>query len=200
MPTAKKKQSIFSKINLKSPKTRGIIILLAFAVIGGGVMVFRSFAATTQSFGYDPSQGTLKGGPGASIITEPGKNNLPVVTVANGGYATVDNPVHGITIGAGQNAQYCIYGTGGGSGNIRVDVSSTTGSKYSFNIKKTTTEYGDACSDRRVVSETLKGPLTIHNETGTSIRIRSFNLHFVTGSVVTPTYQAPNCTKNCNGK
>ncbi len=47
MPAAKKKQSIFSKINLKSPKTRGIILLVAFAIIGGGVMVFRSFAAAT---------------------------------------------------------------------------------------------------------------------------------------------------------
>lgn len=45
MPLAKK-QSRFSKINFKSPKTRIILTVAIFAVVGGGIMVFKSFAST----------------------------------------------------------------------------------------------------------------------------------------------------------
>lgn len=51
--TVTKKRSLFSRINFKSPKTRGVLVLLAFALVGGGFMVYRSFAATVttvQSF------------------------------------------------------------------------------------------------------------------------------------------------------
>lgn len=46
MPAQKKKQSLLSKINFKSPKTRIILTVALFAVVGGGVMVFKSFAST----------------------------------------------------------------------------------------------------------------------------------------------------------
>lgn len=42
----KKKQSIFSKIKPNSLKTRIILTVALFAVVGGGIMVFKSFADT----------------------------------------------------------------------------------------------------------------------------------------------------------
>lgn len=75
MPAPKKKQSLFSKINSKSPKTRGIIILATFAVIGGGVMVFRSFAATGASV-YTVGNGNLK-----AVASHDGKINARPYTL-----------------------------------------------------------------------------------------------------------------------
>lgn len=46
MPAKKKKQSIFTKFHLKTAKARGLAIVAAFAVVGGGFMVYQSFATT----------------------------------------------------------------------------------------------------------------------------------------------------------
>lgn len=201
MPTTKKKKNNSSKLNFNSPKARGLLLLIAFALVGGGVMVYRSFASTTtQSFVYDVSQGTLKSSAGSAIVTDDAKNSLQVVSVAPGGKAIVDNAAHGITVSKDQNAQYCIYGTGGGSGEIRLEAPNTIGGKHIFKINKKSTGYGDACTDRFASTETLKGPFTLHNDTGANIKIRSFTIHFVNGSVVTPIYVPEACTKNCNGK
>lgn len=46
MPTKKKKQSLLTKLNLSSPKNRIILTVALFAVVGGGITVYKSFAAS----------------------------------------------------------------------------------------------------------------------------------------------------------
>lgn len=48
MPVQKKKQSRFARLGakLKTPKGRLVATFLVFAVIGGGIFVYRSFAAS----------------------------------------------------------------------------------------------------------------------------------------------------------
>ncbi len=45
-PNKNSKNGIFSKLNLRSPKTQLLLVIVSFAVIGGGIMVVSSFAAT----------------------------------------------------------------------------------------------------------------------------------------------------------
>jgi len=56
--TTKKKGSVFSKINFGSTKTRIIVTLLVFGVIGGGFTVYKSFAATSE-ISFKSSNGGL---------------------------------------------------------------------------------------------------------------------------------------------
>lgn len=46
MPSKKKKQSFFSKIIPTTPKAKAVAVVAVFALIGGGIMVYSSFAAT----------------------------------------------------------------------------------------------------------------------------------------------------------
>lgn len=54
----KKSNNILRKIDLNTTKGRMIVTLLAFALVGGGIMVFRSFAATA-SWTYTAGQKTI---------------------------------------------------------------------------------------------------------------------------------------------
>lgn len=82
MPTAKK-QSVFSKINFKSPKTRIILTIALFAIVGGGVMVFRSFADSNLA-SFNVSNAGIEQNPlirtAVDIVADPdpGKNGNKV--------------------------------------------------------------------------------------------------------------------------
>lgn len=62
MPIKKKKQSRFARLGarLKTPKGRLVATVLVFAVVGGGIFVYKSFAATA-AWGYQVSYGNLYG-------------------------------------------------------------------------------------------------------------------------------------------
>ena len=49
-PTTKKKQSFFSRLKPTTKKAKILTTVAAFAVIGGGIMVYRSFATTTPDY------------------------------------------------------------------------------------------------------------------------------------------------------
>mgnify|MGYP000956285036 CR=1 FL=1 len=48
--TTKKKQSFFARLKPTTKKAKILTTVAAFAIIGGGIMVFRSFAATTANY------------------------------------------------------------------------------------------------------------------------------------------------------
>ena len=48
--TTKKKQSFFARLKPTTKKAKILTTVVAFAIIGGGVMVYRSFAATTANY------------------------------------------------------------------------------------------------------------------------------------------------------
>jgi hypothetical protein len=86
---AQKKRNILSKINLQSPKTRGLVLVLAFALVGGGVLVFRSFAATSaRLITTSANDGTLicAKGTGCSLIADgDAKAGAKVISFDKGG-------------------------------------------------------------------------------------------------------------------
>lgn len=64
MPIKKKKQSRMSLIGriIKTPKGRLLATILIFAVIGGGILVYKSFAATpSRTWSYSLASGNLYG-------------------------------------------------------------------------------------------------------------------------------------------
>ncbi len=50
----RKSNPFFRNINLRSKKTQLLLVLLTFALVGGGIMTYRSFAATSD-YVYKPS-------------------------------------------------------------------------------------------------------------------------------------------------
>ena len=88
---SKKKQSsgLLAKLNLNNPKNRIIATVVVFAIVGGGIFVFKSFAATA-SWVYNRSNnnlGAVDQGPGApcraTVATDSGgKNPISVVNLA----------------------------------------------------------------------------------------------------------------------
>lgn len=93
MPAKKKKQSLISRLNLKSPKGRLIVTLIAFAAIGGGVMVYKSFAyAFSNTWIYNFSSNTLEHTQvtnsicQASAVEDPSKNNTKVGMITCNGH------------------------------------------------------------------------------------------------------------------
>ncbi|MEI6480704.1 MAG: hypothetical protein WCO19_00175 [Candidatus Saccharibacteria bacterium] len=94
MPIQKKKQSLFSKLGakLRTPKGRLIATILIFGAIGGGILVYRSFAATppSQTWNYTIDAGNVEyGSPGTingpvcpvSTFSEPQKSNMKVANL-----------------------------------------------------------------------------------------------------------------------
>lgn len=83
--TTKKKGSIFSKINFGSTKTRIIVTLLVFGVIGGGFTVYKSFAAT-PGIAFKSSNGglTCMAGTNCTKVRAPEKGNDYVLKLSAG--------------------------------------------------------------------------------------------------------------------
>ncbi len=136
MPAAKKstntkqKQSLISKLKLNTLKGRILATVLVFAVIGGGLAVYKSFAyapnnGQKQTFSYTVAAGTLRADdsiPGfqwntvdkPSIYKESSKNNTQVIKLpgispdqSQPNYATITDKKWGITIPQGQVYDWC---------------------------------------------------------------------------------------------
>ena len=88
MPFQIKKQSIFSKLGagLRTPKGRLVATVLVFGAIGGGILVYKSFAATPPSYQWNytvdaGNVGTSSTGGTCTYrnLPEPAKNRMNVV-------------------------------------------------------------------------------------------------------------------------
>src|SRR5690606_31320827 len=55
----KKKQSFLSRLVPTTRKSKALTLIAAFAIIGGGFMVYRSFAAVGQVWTYTPANGSF---------------------------------------------------------------------------------------------------------------------------------------------
>lgn len=85
MPKVTKKKNKSSRLNFSSTKTRALVIVFAFAVIGAGVMAYKSFAAPYGTR-YTAANGGLMNASAGTCATEPasyveGKASIPVLAV-----------------------------------------------------------------------------------------------------------------------
>ncbi|MEI6480705.1 MAG: hypothetical protein WCO19_00180 [Candidatus Saccharibacteria bacterium] len=166
MPIKKKKQSLFSKLGakLRTPKGRLVATFLIFGAIGGGVLVYKSFAATppSQTWNYTLGAGNaeLQLYPASKCtsnkVADPKKNNMLVANIS----CPANDPGLSVvrTIGAylpasyiGSNIRACAYIQGLiGHAVIQFQVmdQGTLGDsfRYSYVDKVNSSTYGYYCT------------------------------------------------------
>ena len=150
----KKKQSIFSKIKPNSLKTRIILTVALFALVGGGVMVYKSFAAVyvwakpIQQVRY--TQGG-SGGCNISNTTDAAKNALPILQMSctgTGGDLSINTGEFSSTTDVNITANvYRACASVKGSGNISVWVNASPNQSDSGRISVNSPDaYKQICS------------------------------------------------------
>lgn len=209
MPTAKKKnKSFLSKINFKSPKTRGLLIILLFAVIGGGVMVFRSFAATNviESWSYNASNNLLApsavGGCSAQKVTETSKSGAAVYNLA-----CSNNNVSGMTFAAvstigaaGAKDNYyraCAMIKGGGKALVILEGSKSSSS--GFDAYPVGNGYTYYCDGTVKLSATQALTAKVQIDKGSLVNVSFITIEHMAAPDVTPIVGPTVCEKNCTG-
>ena len=169
MPIQKKKQSLFSKLGakLRTPKGRLVATILIFGAIGGGILVYRSFAATppSQTWNYTLGAGNVSlgstgiiNGPScaAPTFSEPQKSNMKVANLTCAAN-TASLPAKSNTIafikGAylpasyiNSNIRICAYIKGiAANGSVNVPIFTASGNQNSvWNLSRG--DYGYYCS------------------------------------------------------
>lgn len=204
MPVAKKKPSVLNKINTFSSKHRGLVIILAFAIVGGAIMVFRSFAATGNST-YTVDNKTLTAGINSTYGKESKKNNAGIINMKiatsaayRGGIAIVGNQNTGIV--ANQKFRLCTtinnLGAGIAANNnlpLRISFSNTRNSpvtqkalsdvKYNADLGNGYIEY---CTQELASARFLQGSVDVENWSDHWIAMSSFTIkHYEDSNTVT---------------
>ncbi len=135
-PTVKsnrKNKAILSKINFKSTRTQLLLVLLSFALIGGGVMAYRSFAAI-ESYAvksYKSSDFKCSAG-NCSASKDQQKNSVDAMRLAGKGRPDGSATFASMTTKTGypfaKGTEYKICATARGTGNINIFIN--PGSNY----------------------------------------------------------------------
>ncbi len=82
---SKQKKSVLNKLGGLSKRSKFIVVVLIFAVLGGGYLTYKSFAATagTNPISEVAADSIFSGEPGCNrnIIQDPAKNNMRVMQI-----------------------------------------------------------------------------------------------------------------------
>lgn len=206
MPVKKKKkqQGILSKINFKSTKARGLLILISFAVIGGGVMVFRSFAATTvlESWTYDRSNNKLAAvaiqNCAATPIPEASKNNKPIFNLGcpagSTGFARAES--QGSFGVAGNYYRACAMIKGGGKALVILEGNVAS---PGFDAYPKPNGYTYFCDGTVKMRSTSAISARVQIGAGSAVNVSYITIERMAAPEVTPTAGPSTCEKNCTG-
>lgn len=141
------KNNILSKLKFKSKKVQFLTVILSFALIGGGFMVYKSFAATPVNLYKQclPSNclnaRTL--GISATRQTDPQKNNMEMYMLTKGGVAYTST----MTLPGNATMKYCV--TVKADRNVTVDGGiGFTGRGGGWPVNATTS-WTDSCTDNQ---------------------------------------------------
>lgn len=200
MPLQKKKQSRLAKLGakLKTPKGRIIATVLVFAVVGGGFMVYKSFAAT-GSYIWNKGSGLVCA---SQYCTESDDKSSLMIWASAGGVETKGFIKTTSTAWLEPGAKYhlCFTAISGGTGSTAsVSFVNTNGGEVAYlgpvAIADTQT-LTPSCADFNVSSTVAKGNYTIllNGKPGSArgaIKVSSVSLSYSGG--VTP---APTDSKN----
>lgn len=202
MPVQKKKQSIISKLGskLKTPKGRLVATLLIFAVIGGGIFVYRSFAATFYAWPYGRGfypYSTNSSNRTVCPINEVNDkdsfgNTIPVISLACSTSNSQVYYAHVVSEGAAvvadsnaingksHNYRACVDFKGTGSVTVRFEAGDAT---TSTNTYFTNHQYGNLFCTTRSPFVSSARPMTarvhISSVTNTWINVRNVQLQRV---------------------
>lgn len=189
MPIQKKKQSRFTKLGarLKTPKGRLVATVLMFAVIGGGIFVYKSFAATGATFtwNYTINSGTAETRADGLNCKgynpqEAQKNNMKIheFICARGGNGVAQ--ILGSYLPANyanRNYRICAYVKGSGKFTTQIyykDIPGTIkGTSYNIN----TGSYGYYCSPYSLLTKASRvDGVVLVGYAGANIRVGTINL------------------------
>ncbi|MCA9329323.1 hypothetical protein KDA11_01645 [Candidatus Saccharibacteria bacterium] len=195
----KNKLNFLSKINFKSPKTRGLILLAAFVIIGGGVMVFRSFAATTNRIvSVSVAEGRLKCSSNCALTDAGGsKGNVKAASLSGGGVLSSTVSYYASKSTLVRTYTACVTATG--SGTVTVSTEGIGSSSAAITFNNGGNSYETKCANTNGVN--FSGAWKITANQGSLLKVTMLtvdetnNAPSTTTPVVTPT-----CTKNCGGK
>lgn len=178
MPAKKKKHSLLVRLGqkLKTPKGRLIAIMLVFAVIGGGIFVYKSFAATaswtyTLDNGYMVANGS-SGGCKTVKVRDPSFYNSTVanMTCSSTGSSTIST--RGAAGADNQTYRVCAWAKGVGRLWFHLytpDTTDRTQQVYSVKTVSSLDRYTYYCSDWTTVRGYYGGQvvgLTTHVSVG----------------------------------
>ncbi len=164
------RQSLLAKLKLNTFKGRMIATILAFALVGGGIMVYRSFAATLGSAVFTAADVQYKTPPsnnGGLLVTELQQGAKKNTQVFEGGryfYSTLHSdstpnyvakmdPL--VRTYAGRSAQVCLTARGvDGNVRLRFDISGydNSGTKHDLVFGPT---YGTQCTPNFTLNNTI---------------------------------------------
>lgn len=180
MPTQKKKQSRFARLGakLRTPKGRLAATVLVFAAIGGGIFVYKSFAATA-SWSYTVGNGLLvqTGAAGAGCgqrhVWDPQINSYAYQMNCNKGGGTVGAKTYGATLSGSpwlnSNYRFCAYVKGVGQFAISArDITGNGLMTTSSPAVNNTSNYSYVCTAwyRKTVSGWMEGRVNVSGNLG----------------------------------
>jgi hypothetical protein len=184
-----KTKSLKSKrYNLSDAKTRMFIIILSFAIIGGGVLVYRSFAAT-PSWTYNIANKNLIGSNGttgssckATNVVDASKNNNTVIKLTCTNTETAQAASKATIVGASitstmLNKYYHLCTYIKGTGNIGMWLTMpglVTNSQTVTTTSAKSEQYNKSCSEAIVATKV--GPVVGYvtaRYAGTNVNVSS---------------------------
>ncbi len=157
----KQKPSLLSKLQLNTFKGRMIAIVTVFALLGGGIMVYKSFAYSfSNQWTYNLVSNNLKLEANSSICTardvvDPSKNSQRVASLScNGGYggaagATTVGAYLDVTQSSGKNYVLCATV----KGTAKEFILESNNQSFAFGNAKSVSNlnyssYTEICSDK----------------------------------------------------
>lgn len=184
-----KTKSIKSKrYNLSDSKTRMFIIMLSFAIIGGGVFVYRSFAAT-PSWTYTVSTKNLVGSNGpvgstckATNVVDSTKNNSTVIKLTCGSTMSTAQASRASIVGAaittemvGKYYHLCTVIKGSGTLGMWMTIPGlVSNSQTVVNTAAKSEQYNKSCTAALIAQKAgpIQGYVTATNA-GTNVNVSS---------------------------
>lgn len=186
MPSAKKTKAKSSrrKIDFNSPKTRMLLIIAVFAAIGGGMLVYRTFAARGY-WTYTIADKTLQAGTGSTPVRGVGaKKDMSVMNIAPKGKMTVSVPgTIYPAIPKGQQVRFCLHidnpaNPANPGQSIVVNQTAENGRVKTYpvfsapEVEKVADNYKKTCTIQRTwTGDTLVGPITVTNNGTTPVNV-----------------------------
>jgi hypothetical protein len=189
-------KGLMKSFSLKSRKVQFFVVVLIFGIIGGGYMVYRSYAAIQgQQWVYEIPNGYMQV-PSGSISGEAKKNGKQVAVLNSGNAITASVPGSEYPkIDANQPYRLCLLTNNpnpqfmitqkNSAGKLKYhgNSSATLNAQFSLNEAEydQNSGYYLLCTFKRTRAETTVGPITFTNK-GSSTKISGVVIRFVDGS------------------
>jgi len=205
---SKSKTPTKPKFLMGGSRRRFVVIILIIAIIGGGLAVYKSFAAT-PSWTYNVASNNMIGTSGASNspckatkVTDAAKNSNTVINLTCGGNGA---PATASAVGAsiaptmiGQPFRLCAMMSGSGNINLNLSIPGTLSQQSVSTAATVSGGYAYTCTAKTLTAQKT-GPITATvsaSRLNTNVRVASMTIEQMPPSYAsTASVKAPAPTK-----